>query len=223
MMTELWWPLARATGIVAWLFLAASVLWGILLASQILQETKHPARLLDLHKWLGGLAVTFTALHLTALVADSHIAFGAVDLVVPFASDWRPEAVAWGVVTLWGLVAVQATSLLRSRFSRRLWRGVHLLSYGLFWAATMHGAAAGTDASARLYQLTAVATILLLVGATAYRALTLRPQRPATTSPPRSAVGVGGEDHARRGVDHHDVAMLVDHLVAGGDDSTVTP
>ena len=50
--------------------------------------------LLDLHRHLGGLTVLFTGLHMAALVADSYAQFGLADLLVPFASEWRPGAVA---------------------------------------------------------------------------------------------------------------------------------
>jgi hypothetical protein len=52
-------------------------------------------------RYLGGLALTFTGIHLTALLLDSHIQFNLVDLLVPFAAGWRPGTVAWGVVALY--------------------------------------------------------------------------------------------------------------------------
>ena len=42
----------------------------------------------------GGLAIAATGLHATALVADTYVHFGAADVLVPFASSWRPLAVA---------------------------------------------------------------------------------------------------------------------------------
>ena len=97
---QTWWYLARASGIVSWLMLTASVLWGAALAIRASGPHVRPAWILDLHRWLGGLAVTFTAIHVGALVADSYVDFGFLDIVVPFASDWQPGAVAWGVVAM---------------------------------------------------------------------------------------------------------------------------
>ena len=101
--------------------------------------------LLDLHRWLGGLAVLFTAAHVGALIADSYVAFDLVDVLVPFAAEWQPGAVAWGVVALWLLLAIEVTSLLMRRIPKRVWRAVHLSSYGLAVMATLHGVTAGTD------------------------------------------------------------------------------
>ena len=65
---------------------------------------------------------------------------------MPFASSWRPGAVALGVVGCWLLAAVEGTSLLMRKLPRKLWRAVHLSSYVLFWTSTAHLLLAGTDA-----------------------------------------------------------------------------
>jgi predicted ferric reductase len=144
---QLWWHIARATGIVAWALLATSVIWGLLFSTRLARGRPTPAWLLDLHRFLGGLAVTFTLGHLVGLVADSYVQFDLVDLLVPYASSWEPGPVALGVVSLYLLAAVELTSLCMRRIPRRLWRAVHLTSYGLFWSATLHFVLAGTDAT----------------------------------------------------------------------------
>ncbi len=171
MSQQIWWHLARASGLVAWLFLAVAVIWGLLLSTRLLQERRRPAWLLDLHRWLGGLAVTFTAIHLAGLVADSYEHFGFREIAIPFASEWRPDAVAWGVVGLYVLIAVQVTSLLMRRLPRRLWKGVHYLSFLLFFVASMHAAAAGADAGALWYRVAATLIISITLFATLYRFL----------------------------------------------------
>ena len=143
---QLWWYVARATGIVAWALLAASVIWGLLLSTRLARGRPTPAWLLDLHRFLGGSAVAFTALHLVGLVADNYVDFGLVDLLLPYASSWKPGPVALGVVSVYLLAVVEVTSLAMRRISRRLWRAVHLSSYVLFWTATFHFILAGTDA-----------------------------------------------------------------------------
>lgn len=170
---KLWWYLARSSGLVAWLILAAAVIWGLLLSTRILQDRRRPAWLLDLHRWLGGLSVVFTALHLLGLVLDEYVFFGWRELFVPMASEWQPAAVAWGIVGFYLLVAVQVTSLLMKRLPRRLWKSIHLSSFILFWVATMHSALAGTDTTARWYRVGATVMIVLVIFTVAYRALTL--------------------------------------------------
>ncbi len=104
---QLWWLVARATGVVAWGLLTASVIWGLLVGPSLTRGRPTPAWLTDLHRFLGGAAVVFTALHLGGLVADTYTHFGVTDLLVPLASAWKPGPVALGVVALYLLLAVE--------------------------------------------------------------------------------------------------------------------
>jgi DMSO/TMAO reductase YedYZ heme-binding membrane subunit len=65
---------------------------------------------------------------------------------VPFASSWKPGAVAWGVLALWCLLAVEVTSLAGRRVPKAWWRRIHLTSYLVLLASTLHLVTAGTDA-----------------------------------------------------------------------------
>jgi sulfoxide reductase heme-binding subunit YedZ len=176
---QFWWYVTRASGIVAWLLLTASVLWGIVLSTKAFPEHRRPAWLLDLHRWLGGLTVGFVAIHLVALVADSYATFTLADLAIPYASDWKPGAVALGVIAAWTLIVVEATSLAMKRLPRKVWHAIHLTSYVTFWLTTLHAAFAGTDRSHVLYQATAATSIAVVAWAVVYRLTHQKPARPA--------------------------------------------
>lgn len=145
MSTHAWWYLARASGMVAWLLLTLSVTWGVWLSVRQRGSAPRPNWILDLHRWLGGLAVTFTALHLVGMLLDGFVDFRVIDILVPFMSDWHPLAVAWGIIAFYGLISVEVSSLMMKRFDRRTWHRIHLSSYILFWVASLHGLVAGTD------------------------------------------------------------------------------
>jgi len=213
---QLWWYTARSSGIVALALVTASVVWGLLFSTRLLQGRPSPKWLLSLHRYLGGLAVTFTAIHIAALVADSYVEFGPSEILVPLASAWRPSAVAWGVVGMYLLAAVEVTSLLQRRLPRRLWRWIHLSSYALFWLSVVHGATAGTDAGTPAYVAASRAGVLLVVFLSGYRALTKRRVKRAARSRVPSAreprapqgariaerVAVHQEEVGRPAVDH---------------------
>src|SRR4051794_15332277 len=148
MRSQLWWYVARSSGLVAWGLLSLSVVWGLLMSTNLLGRRPGNAWLLAVHRGLGGLAVIFTGLHLTGIVADSYVHFGLADILVPLASRWHPVAVAWGIVGLYLLTAVEITSLLRPRLPRRFWHLVHQASFALFLMATIHGFTAGNDGHA---------------------------------------------------------------------------
>src|SRR5688572_18628698 len=87
---KLAWYVARSSGIVALVLLVASLTWGVLLATRVLRPHDRPAWLLDLHRWLGGLALAMTGLHLAGLWLDGYVHFGPAELFVPGASGYRP-------------------------------------------------------------------------------------------------------------------------------------
>ena len=151
-----WWFVARAAGLVAWILLALTVIWGLALSTKAFGRNPKPAWLLDLHRHLGGLAVVFTGVHLAGLFADTYVAFGWRELFLPFASAWKPGAVAWGIVAFYLLIAVEVTSLLQRHLSRKWWRRVHFASFPLFVIATVHLATAGTDSGGAVTQWLAV-------------------------------------------------------------------
>ncbi|MEQ8718653.1 MAG: ferric reductase-like transmembrane domain-containing protein [Acidimicrobiales bacterium] len=179
---EFWWYLTRSSGMIAWLMLTASVIWGILLSTKAFPNHRHPTWLLAMHRWLAGLTMSFLAIHLASLVADSYVSFGLADLAVPYASEWKPGAVALGVLGMWLLVAVQLTSLAMRRLPRRFWRVVHLTSYLAFWLTSMHAAFAGTDSTSWLYRGGAAASILAVAFALMYRVANRRAVRRAERS-----------------------------------------
>jgi DMSO/TMAO reductase YedYZ heme-binding membrane subunit len=144
-----------------------------------MQGRPSPRWLLDLHRFLGGAAVLFTGIHVAALVADTTVAFGWADVLIPFASSWNPAAVALGVVAGYLLLAVQLSSVFMKRLPRRLWKWIHLSSYGLFWLGITHGALAGTDAGNPIYIVVTAITTLIVLFLTTYRSLMSRRSRPA--------------------------------------------
>lgn len=190
---HVWWYVARSSGIVAWAVLALSVLVGLALSTRALGTRPAPAWLLDLHRGVGGLGVVFTGVHLLGLVLDDYVAFGFAELFVPFASAWRPGAVAWGVAALYGLVAVEVTSLLRRRLSTRTWRWVHAASFPLAVVATVHLLTAGTDTShplllgAVLVFVFAAGTLTLLRIWAAHQRTARRAEKAAARSRPAAA------------------------------------
>jgi DMSO/TMAO reductase YedYZ heme-binding membrane subunit len=170
MNTQLWWHVARASGITAWAMSAAAVLWGLALSGRTMGTRAKAPWLLDLHRFLGTLTLVFVGVHLGGLAADNYVHFGLADLFVPFASGWRTGAVAWGIVAFYVLVAVEVTSWLMRRLPKRVWRAVHLSSLLMYAMGTIHLLGAGTDAGNLVLQWSVVATSLAVVFFVAYRA-----------------------------------------------------
>ena len=195
---HIWWYLSRSAGIVAWIMLTASVLWGIVLATDLFPKRRRPAWILAMHRWLAGLTFFFIAGHLVTLLFDRYAHFRPVDFVVPFSSTWRPTAIAVGVIALWLLVAVEVTALAMKKLSKKWWRSVHIASYFVFWAVSIHGALAGTDTSKVLYIVTAIVALAAVAFAASYRALShdLPKRRPARAGRRPTAVRKAADNDA---------------------------
>lgn len=177
MTEQTWWYLSRASGMVAWVVLGMTCLWGILLITRMLKPADRPAWLLDLHRWLGAIAVVTTGVHLAALVADNYVYFGWRELFVPQASKWKTSAVTWGVIAFYILVVVQLSSMIMKKLPRRLWHAIHLLSYLLFASATVHGLAAGTDRTNSAFLMIAIGATSIVLFAFVARVLMGRAKR----------------------------------------------
>ena len=172
MTTKLSWYVARSSGLIAWVLITASIMWGLALSSRLVRRRGIPAWLLALHKYLGTLSIVFVAVHILALAADKYVSFGWAELFVPMVSKWRPGPTAWGIVGLYLLIAIQATSWLMRHMPRAVWHAVHISSIALFVSATIHGFQAGADRSNRLIQWSALVGGMLVATLLLFRLLT---------------------------------------------------
>ena len=171
MTQQLWWYSVRASGVVAWVLVTAAVVWGLLLSSRSTTRPR-PAWVLDLHRFLGGLTFVFLAVHLVGLLFDKWVGFGPRELFIPMASEYRPGALAWGIVAMYLLIAVEVTSLAMKRLTRRAWHAIHLASFVVFAMTTVHVLTAGTDARRAPVQVFAWASCVIVAGLTVLRIVT---------------------------------------------------
>ena len=145
------WLGIRAAGITAWGLLTAVVLWGILLRTRILGHAASPTRLLDLHRWLGAVALSFLAIHMVLLLFDAYLPFTIAQVLIPGLSSWETFAVALGSIAFWLLIPVSIVGRFRPRLKNAgasLFQRTHWLAYAAWPVATMHYVLAGTDALA---------------------------------------------------------------------------
>ena len=151
MHSHTWWYMARAGGIVSWALATLAVVGGLQLSTRLLRKPAPPWTL-DVHRFVASLSVVFLGVHLLGLALDEFIGFGPVDFLVPFASSYKPAAVALGVIAMYLLLAIEITSLMMRRIPRHQWHAIHLTSYVVFVIATVHGLTAGTDRHNALFQ-----------------------------------------------------------------------
>ena len=163
-MNDVVWYLSRATGIVAAVLIVAALAWGFLFSARETGKRYRPAWWLDLHNWLGGLALIFTVAHVVIAYLDSDSGLSLASLFIPGVATGQRMALAWGVIATYLLVTTVLSSWPHRLFSRRTWRIVHLGSVVAVALALVHAYQMGTDASGRAFRV----GILLLVAVATY-------------------------------------------------------
>lgn len=172
------WLLARATGLTAYVLLAASGLAGLVLKSRPFGRAVKAAAVLDLHRFVALLALGAVAVHGGTLMLDRTVHMPLAGLLVPGASPYRPAAVAVGVVAAELMALVVVSFPLRRRIGVGVWRRLHWATYVIFTLATAHGLLAGSDSGRSWSRDLYLGAVCALVFATAWRAV-YRPARPA--------------------------------------------
>jgi hypothetical protein len=138
------WYVARSAGLVAFGALTGSVWLGLAMSTRLLGP-KRQKSLFGWHQTLAWTGLSMLGLHAGALLFDPTLHFGLPSVLVPFASAWRPAAVAAGVVAGWLALMLALSFRLRKRIGQRGWRKLHYASFAAWVLALGHALTAGTD------------------------------------------------------------------------------
>ena len=182
------WDTARAGGFLAYILLTLAVAAGLVLRNRW-QSARWPRLVTnELHGYLSLLALVFIAVHVLAVLVDPFTRFGLAEVLVPFASHYRPAWMGLGIVALYLLLAVWLSSRLRARIGYRTWRSIHVLAYGVYGTATVHGIGTGSD-TRTVWAPILYASSVILVGGLAARRLLVPPARNDRARPGLAAAG----------------------------------
>jgi hypothetical protein len=183
------WYLARGAGITA--FAALSVATGVGAFSARRGSRPSAAQFERrvvwqyVHRAAALTGVGMLLIHIATLLADSYAHVGWIGTLIPFTSGYRPLAVTLGLLSMYALVAVTVTGILRSRFAgsqqtSRWWRRIHLLSYAAWALSALHFLTSGSDAGTWWARSVLLAgSAIVLAGGIARLA-----QRPSSSSAP---------------------------------------
>jgi methionine sulfoxide reductase heme-binding subunit len=175
--TALWYA-SRATGVVSLVLLSAVMIIGILVNRQGRLPGLPKFAVLGLHRNLSLLAVAFVAVHVITAVTDSFVSISLAAAVIPFVSAYEPFWLGLGAVSIDLMAALILTSLLRRFVGRRTWRAVHWLAYASWPVAVAHSIGSSKDLQNGALLGVAVACILAVAGALAWRLARARAEVP---------------------------------------------
>lgn len=184
---HIWWYVTRSSAVLAWVLLTVSVMWGILLSTRVARRIDNPSWLQDLHRYVSGVAIIMVLIHMGSLMLDGYLHLSVTELFVPFASHYRALAVALGVLSVYLMVAIWLSSLIKDRIPRGVWKGIHYASYVVVLLVAFHAGWTGTDVTELWYRVVAGVLIGLTAISLIVRVTVGRPKpvaRPATAALP---------------------------------------
>jgi sulfoxide reductase heme-binding subunit YedZ len=161
--TKSYWFISRSGGVLAYLLLTFSVLWGLMQSGAILRPIISPVLALGMHNFLSWAALVMVALHALILMGDGFIKMELVHLFIPFVAPYQPFWVGLGVIGFYLAFFLSLSFYARRYIGQKTFRYFHYLSYLTFILVTLHSLGSGTDSNYLLvlYVLSAGAVINL--------------------------------------------------------------
>ncbi len=142
------WLFERLFAWLAYLAVAGSVIYGLLLSTKLLDAIAHRPISFSLHQDLAAIGLGLAGIHGMLLGLDHSVPFTFAQILVPGLAPHAPVAVAFGQVALYLMAAVTASFYLRRHIGQRAWRVFHYVTFLVFVGVTVHGIAAGSDSNA---------------------------------------------------------------------------
>jgi predicted ferric reductase len=172
------WYLTRAAGIIAYLLLWFSTVWGLAIPSKIFGDVLSGEFTFDFHKFISLLSLGFLALHIIVLTADRYLPFSMAQLLVPFLSPYRPLWVGIGVLAFYLILLVTITFYLRKQIGMKAFRYIHYTSLVAYLGAVVHALMSGADSSLPVVLLLYIGTIAVVLFMTVFWLVKLWLNRP---------------------------------------------
>jgi methionine sulfoxide reductase heme-binding subunit len=172
------WYVTRAAGMIAYLLLWLSTVWGLAVSSKILDPFLERMFTYDLHEFLSLLAIGFVVLHVVVLLGDRYLPFSLAEILIPFVAPYRPLWVGVGIIAFYLTLLVSITFYIRRWIGIKTFRVIHIASFVSFFGAGLHGLLSGTDSPLPAAQLVYAGTTLVVVFITVYWVIMARLNRP---------------------------------------------
>ena len=139
------WYLTRATGIVTLLLFTSVMVVGIMTATRVGGKQLPKFAVMEVHRRISFLAISFLGLHILTSLVDSYVNIGILGVFIPYTSPYKPTFIALGTLSLDITLAVIISSVFKNRISRSLWRTIHWMAYIAWPVAILHSVFIGTD------------------------------------------------------------------------------
>lgn len=164
---HIWWYITRAAGLMGYLLFWLSTVWGFAVSSKIFDSFLERMFTYDFHEHLSLLSLGFVVLHVLVLLVEKVEPLSLVEILVPFASAYRPFWTGIGIIALYLTILVTVTFYIRKWISMKTFRVIHYLSVAAYVGALFHSIYDGTDTVLTwvqwMYGGTTLVTVFFLV------------------------------------------------------------
>jgi DMSO/TMAO reductase YedYZ heme-binding membrane subunit len=144
-----WLDWSSTLGLIATAVLSFNLLLGILLSTAYRRSTlwkRMPlfirgVSLDDLHNWTAYIALALALAHPVVLLGDKSLRYRVSDIVLPVSAPHQPVWTLLGSLALYAVIVVIVTTqkAVKRRLGFRVWKNIHLISYGTALLFVIHG------------------------------------------------------------------------------------
>lgn len=155
-----WWLASRAAGITGYLLFSIAVLAGLAMAGRLAATPARKQMLLQVHEHAALAGLVAVAVHGITLLGDGWLDPGPLGVAVPLVIDYRPVAVAAGILAGYLAAALGLSFYIRRRMGAARWRSLHRFTMLAWLLGFLHAVFAATDLPSGWYQLVLLWTAL---------------------------------------------------------------
>ncbi len=150
------WYLGRASGILAFILLTGSMIFGLVISSRAFVKIVPGAIAYEAHRFIAWLALATIILHFSSFFFDDFLRLKVVEALVPFILSRELKTMtgfnignsaALGIVAFYLIIVLILTSEFRAKISTKAWRRIHYVSFFAYLLFVLHGFMSGTDSN----------------------------------------------------------------------------
>jgi sulfoxide reductase heme-binding subunit YedZ len=153
-----WWLASRASGIVALVLIALSVIIGLAMAAKAVKSPGQRRTLIAVHEHAALAALVAIAVHGITLLGDGFLNPGIGGITIPFTLDHEPVFTGLGIIGGYLAAILGLTFYVRRRIGTRRWRTLHRLTPLVYVLGVIHTVGSGSDAGTAWLTAVLVAT-----------------------------------------------------------------
>lgn len=195
---DLWWLIARASGVIALVLISGVVVLGLTMAAKALRNPARRRAAMKLHEDMALIALIAILVHGFALIGDTWLKPGLSGIAVPFSMSYRPVFTGLGIVAGYLALLLGPSFYLRRLIRARRWRKLHRMTPAVWVLGAIHTLGSGTDGRTLWLRAVVLTPLPLLAYLLIVRVFTTGAPPAARIASAQASVAAGSHSVGRR-------------------------